>query len=48
LDGRHVVFGKVVEGMPLVKEIETKGTESGKPTATITITASGVVEEKSD
>ncbi|KAF9562388.1 hypothetical protein CPC08DRAFT_742204 [Agrocybe pediades] len=45
LDGRHVVFGKVVDGMNLVKEIEKKGTESGRTTAQVTITASGVVEE---
>lgn len=43
LDQRHVVFGEVVEGMELVKEIETFGTDSGKPKAKISITASGVV-----
>ena len=29
LDGKHVVFGKVVSGMELVKEIESLGSESG-------------------
>ncbi|KAI0766303.1 cyclophilin [Irpex lacteus] len=43
LDGAHVVFGEVVEGFPLVKEIEGLGTASGKPKATITIAKSGVV-----
>eukprot|EP00892_Ulva_mutabilis_P012893 jgi/Ulvmu1/9977/UM059_0026.1 len=41
LDGRHVVFGKVIEGMTIVKDIEAKGSPSGKPTATIKIVASG-------
>ncbi|ORX39682.1 cyclophilin A [Kockovaella imperatae] len=43
LDGKHVVFGKVVDGMPLVKKIESYGSDSGKPKAKITITASGTV-----
>ncbi|KAG1722772.1 putative cyclophilin [Suillus lakei] len=43
LDGAHVVFGEVVEGMELVKTIEKYGTESGKPKAEIKIAASGMV-----
>merc|ERR1712228_589331 len=30
LDGRHVVFGKVVEGMEVVEAIEKLGSRSGK------------------
>ena len=29
LDGKHVVFGKVVEGMNVVKELEKQGSQSG-------------------
>ncbi len=30
LDGKHVVFGNVVEGMDVVKALEGKGSQSGK------------------
>ncbi|KAI0064855.1 cyclophilin [Artomyces pyxidatus] len=43
LDGAHVVFGKVVEGMDIVKTIEGYGTQSGTPQAKITISRSGTV-----
>ena len=43
LDGKHVVFGEVVEGMELVKKIESYGSESGKPRSKIVISKSGVV-----
>jgi len=45
LDGRHVVFGEVVEGMDVVREIEQVGTESGKPTSKVTIISSGIVAD---
>merc|ERR1712178_359105 len=42
LDGRHVVFGKVVEGMDVVKKIETTPTHPGdKPKKDVTIAKSG-------
>ena len=31
LSGKHVVFGKVVEGMDVVKQMEALGSQSGKP-----------------
>lgn len=43
LDGKHVVFGEVVEGMDIVKAIENEGTGSGKTKSKITIAKSGTV-----
>ena len=43
LDGKHVVFGEVEEGMDVVKKIETYGSASGKPSQQVTIVKSGVV-----
>jgi cyclophilin family peptidyl-prolyl cis-trans isomerase len=43
LDGKHVVFGEVVEGQELVAKIESLGSHSGATRAKIVITASGVV-----
>lgn len=31
LDGKHVVFGKVTDGMDVVKAVEALGTQSGMP-----------------
>ncbi|KAJ1938622.1 cytochrome P450 cyp2, partial [Kickxella alabastrina] len=31
LDGKHVVFGKVTEGLDVVKAIEALGSQSGRP-----------------
>merc|ERR1712080_342814 len=42
LDGKHVVFGEVVEGMDVIKKIEGEGSGSGKTRSTITIADSGV------
>merc|ERR1712032_1565940 len=41
LDGKHTVFGQVVDGMDLVKQIETLGSESGTPKKQIKVTACG-------
>merc|ERR1711968_110108 len=44
LDGRHVVFGKVVEGMDVVKKIETTPTHPGdKPKSDVVVAKSGVL-----
>lgn len=31
LDNKHVVFGHVVEGMNIVKQVEQQGSKTGKP-----------------
>jgi len=41
LDNKHVVFGKVISGLNVVKKIEKFGSKSGKPSEKITITESG-------
>jgi len=41
LDGRHVVFGKVIEGEEIVKIVEGFGSSSGAPKSTVTIVDSG-------
>eukprot|EP01084_Bolivina_argentea_P185135 319274_1 len=41
LDGRHVVFGKVLEGDDVVKKIEAAGTGGGTPSSKVTIADSG-------
>jgi peptidylprolyl isomerase len=43
LDGRHVVFGKVLDGSDIVKNIEAMGTNSGTPKAKVTIVDSGEI-----
>merc|ERR1712088_692311 len=41
LDGKHVVFGKVVEGMNVVEHIEKYGSQSGKTSKTIVVANCG-------
>ncbi|EGG16656.1 cyclophilin B [Cavenderia fasciculata] len=46
LDGRHVVFGEILEGMEIIKKIEAVGSQSGTPSKTVVISASGVLSEE--
>jgi len=41
LDGKHVVFGQVVEGMDVVKKVESFGSQSGKTSKKIIIADCG-------
>ena len=41
LDGKHVVFGKVVEGLDVVKKMEAVGSRSGTTSKSVTIADSG-------
>mmetsp|Transcript_39927 Transcript_39927/g.83512 ORF Transcript_39927/g.83512 Transcript_39927/m.83512 type:complete len:199 (-) Transcript_39927:186-782(-) len=45
LDGRHVVFGKVLEGQDVVKRVEGVGSSGGKTTKTVTIADSGELKD---
>ncbi|KAJ9534982.1 hypothetical protein QJQ45_029659, partial [Haematococcus lacustris] len=44
LDGKHVVFGKVLGGMNLVRRLEDLGSSSGRPQQPVTITDCGLLE----
>ena len=41
LDGKHVVFGKVLKGIDLVRKIESQGTSSGTPISEVEIIKAG-------
>lgn len=43
LDGKHVVFGKVIKGLNVARKIEKYGSEEGGPSEEIRITKCGVV-----
>jgi len=45
LDGRHVVFGKVIEGMSVVRKIEdSEISTNDHPVKTVTIVEAGHIE----
>uniref|UniRef100_A0A8C5AZU7 Peptidyl-prolyl cis-trans isomerase n=1 Tax=Gadus morhua TaxID=8049 RepID=A0A8C5AZU7_GADMO len=41
LDGKHVVFGSVVEGMDVIKTVERYGSQSGSTSGKITVSDCG-------
>lgn len=41
LDGKHVVFGQVVQGMDIVDAMEKVGSDSGKTAQKVTIADCG-------
>lgn len=45
LDGRHTVFGKAVQGLEIVDEIEAVGTSQGSVKSPVTITDCGEIKE---
>jgi peptidylprolyl isomerase len=46
LDGAHVVFGRVTDGLETLKKMELEGTQSGQPRATVTISDCGELKEE--
>jgi cyclophilin family peptidyl-prolyl cis-trans isomerase len=43
LDGKHVVFGKVVKGMDIVKKVESFGSQSGSTSKEVKVVACGEI-----
>jgi len=43
LNGKHCVFGKVTNGMDVVRKMEACGSEMGKPRNVVSITDSGAL-----
>ena len=45
LDGRHTVFGQVVEGLGTILSLEANGSEDGKPRKAVTIVRAEILVE---
>jgi peptidyl-prolyl isomerase F (cyclophilin D) len=45
LDGKHVVFGKVVEGMDVIKKVEAMGSQSGATSKKIIVANCGELKK---
>jgi len=48
LDGKHVVFGKVIAGIDVVKAVEAVGSQSGKTSKKVTVKTCGMLDELID
>jgi peptidylprolyl isomerase len=46
LDGKHVVFGKLLSGGDVLRAIERLGSASGKPSAQVTVAGCGELHQK--
>lgn len=44
LDGKHVVFGELREGMEVLREMEARGSRSGRPSAAVVINDCGEIK----
>ena len=45
LDGKHTIFGEVVEGQPVLKELEKRGSGSGTTSEPLSIKTARIAEE---
>jgi len=44
LDGKHVVFGEVVEGLEILEQLEANGSQSGQTKQAIVISDCGEIK----
>ena len=45
LDGKHVVFGEVIEGMEIIRKLEKLGSSSGRTSKKVWISACGELQQ---